>query len=264
MSPTDSIPNRRTYSYGAPSTSMLVNLDLARALVLMGSLVLAFAFMLSGQLPLGLFAIASGAALVFLRPGAKPAVAWLAPITRYLTRSRRITRAVPSGELMLEAAGPLTGSSASSASHGSLKTTRRHRHKNAATWPEPLGRPDITSVKLSGGEAAAWWQGRGKRPLVSVAWMCDLPHSFPLLGHSEQERFLDAWGQVLAGTCGQGSCVRRVSVIQRQVPDASDDAKAWIDEHTSDVDMMARRDYLALIDQLGAAAATSEVLVGLT
>jgi hypothetical protein len=268
MTESTTIPERRTYTFGAPATSMLVNLDLPRAIALMGALVFAFAMMLSGQLVIALASILTGAALSFTRPGGRPAIHWIGPITGFLTRPHRSTRQLPTGELDIAlAADPRhRGSGGSGEPDDPAKRPARakRRHTNTAPWPLPLGVPNLTTVKLAGQDTAAWWHGRGKRPLVSVAWVAELPHSFPLLGRSDQERFLDAWGQVLAGTAGQGSAVRRVSVIQRQVPDASNEAQEWIAEHPSDVDMMMRKDYMELIEQMGAAAATSEVLVGIT
>lgn len=271
MSESTTIPERRTYAFGAPSTSMLVNLDLPRAITLMGALVFAFGLMLAGQLVIALGSLLIGGALAFTRPGGRPAVHWIGPITGFLTRPHRTTRPLPTGELdMAIAANPRHRRSPSPSGAGdpvgraSRPAQKRRVHTNTAAWPAPLGVPDLTTVRLAATDTAAWWHGGNKHPLVSVAWVAELPHSFPLLGRSDQERFLDAWGQVLAGTAGQGSAVRRVSVIQRQVPDASNEAQEWLAAHPSDVDMMMRKDYAELIDQMGAAAATSEVLVGIT
>jgi len=265
MSESTTIPERRTYAFGAPSTSMLVNLDLPRAITLMGALVFAFGLMLAGQLVVALGSLLIGGALAFTRPGGRPAVHWIGPITGFLTRPHRQTRPLPTGELDMAIAAHPRRQGPGDPNEPACRTTRpKRRHTNTAAWPAPLGVPDLTTVTLAATDTAAWWHGGNKRPLVSVAWVVELPHSFPLLGRSDQERFLDAWGQVLAGTAGQGSAVRRVSVIQRQVPDASNEAQEWIAAHPSDVDMMMRKDYAELIDQMGAAAATSEVLVGIT
>ena len=266
MSESTTIPERRTYAFGAPSTSMLVNLDLPRAITLMGALVFAFGLMLAGQLVIALGSLLIGGALAFTRPGGRPAIHWIGPIAGFLIRPHRQTRQLPTGELDIAlAADPRQQGRSGDPTGPACRTSRpKRRYTNAAAWPAPLGVPDLTTVRLAATDTAAWWHGGNKHPLVSVAWVAELPHSFPLLGRSDQERFLDAWGQVLAGTAGQGSAVRRVSVVQRQVPDASNEASAWIAAHPSDVDMMMRKDYAELIDQMGAAAATSEVLVGIT
>jgi len=74
MTESTTATERRTYTFGAPATSMLVNLDLPRAIALMGALVFAFAMMLGGQLVIALASMLIGAALAFTRPGGRPAI----------------------------------------------------------------------------------------------------------------------------------------------------------------------------------------------
>ncbi len=247
-----------TYAYGVPHASFFVSMDMPRAVGMITTIGLALASMMLGSMiAAGLVAIA-GALLVFLRPAGLPVVSWFGPFLSYLGRPRSDRDPHPLG-----AAAPDFGDGDASPSAETPRRSPRKR-KNRARWPAPLGILDLTTETVGGHEAAVCWSGSKRRPLASVAWLSELPQPFGLLDFSEQDRLLAGWGRVLAGTAAQGSAVTKVSVIQRQVSDLSTEATSWIEAHPSDVEHSMRADYMAMIEQIGAAAARSEVLVGLT
>jgi len=245
----------RTYHFGAPATSMLVSLDAARAITLMASLVVGALALVGGQIAIAAVVMVGGTVMVLVRPAGVPLVHWAGPLVRYAARPRRQTESWPAGQVAAVAAPERT------------QDTRpaRRRHRNPVRWPQPLNTPHVGTQEVFGEPAGVLRRPAGsKMMLTTVLWRVELPQSFPLLAASDQVRLLDAWGGVLASAASRKSPVRRVSVVHRQVPDASNEARAWATAHASDADLDARRDYLAMIDQIGAAAATSEVIVGLT
>jgi len=142
---------------------------------------------------------------------------------------------------------------------------KRRESINKMAWPPPIGLANITPIPVRSGLAGGWTRNSNGRKLVTVCWQAELRQPFILLDTSDQERFLNSWGQVLASTCADGSNVVCISTMHRQVPDRSSDDLEWMQEHMSQAaDQYLLDDYFAMREQIGAAAATAEVIVGLT
>jgi hypothetical protein len=82
--------------------------------------------------------------------------------------------------------------------------------------------------------------------------------AFILRDAAEQERALDAWGDVLASTARDGSPVRRIQWIEQTLPEADDEMHAYFESHRDrDIpeDSDHHRSYVELLN--GAASAPS-------
>ena len=245
---------RVSYQFGAIPTSLWQSLDPLRGGVFMISMLITIVSVMSHALPLAIIVSVLGTGLVFIRIANKPLIGWVMPIGSYLTTSTKGRNPIPAASIALHE------------KHLSERQTNKPRKRiNKARWPMPINHPDVKDVQLRSGMAGAWCRGKGKGMLMTICWDAELRQPFVLMDESDQVRFLSSWGQVLGATCSDGSTISCVSVMQRQVPDVKDDDKLWMEQHISDnVDQAILRDYIAMREQIGSAAAASEIVVGLT
>jgi hypothetical protein len=250
--------NRTTYHFGDIPLGLWESMTITRAVTLGVTLGLSLIFLMSHAVMIGVLVALFGFSLVFFRYRKVALIDWVLPLSSYMASAKMQSNDIPMGSLDLDLVNEKEGKKP--------PTQRKKREKiNKMAWPSPIGLANITPVPVRSGLAGGWTRVAHGSKYITVCWQAELRQPFILLDTSDQERFVNAWGQVLASTCADGSDVVCISTMHRQVPDKSSDDLEWMQEHMSrNADNYLLDDYFAMRDQIGAAAATAEVIVGLT
>jgi hypothetical protein len=87
---------------------------------------------------------------------------------------------------------------------------------------------------------------------------------FALSSRADQDRSLARWGDVLSSFCSESSTVSRIVVSEHAGPADLTASRRWIAANAAAASEQVRRDYDALLDDIGQRAAAHDALITLT
>lgn len=150
--------------------------------------------------------------------------------------------------------------------HTLRRLTGRHAYRHTCpgtgetSLPAVLARCRVVAIPSSGGQVGAVREGAVLTGVLEVR-----PAAFLLLDHSERERRVAGWGQILAGLAARGSVVSRVQWVERTAEQPVDELGAWFAEHARlEVTHPAVASYVALLEDAGPASVGHQILVAVS
>ena len=127
--------------------------------------------------------------------------------------------------------------------------------------PPELSGIELLSVPYGGSEVGVMRDAKAGTYTIAMAVRGS---AFIMRDSAEQERALDAWGDVLASTARDGSPVRRIQWLEQTAPEAGDDLLAHFEAHRDravPVDSDLFRSYVELLEGAAPASTEHEVFV---
>jgi hypothetical protein len=127
--------------------------------------------------------------------------------------------------------------------------------------PPELAGLELLSVPYGGSEVGVMRDAKAGTYTIAMAVRGS---AFIMRDSAEQERALDAWGDVLASTARDGSPVRRIQWLEQTAPEAGDDLLAHFEAHRDravPVDSDLFRSYVELLEGAAPASTGHEVFV---
>lgn len=240
-----------TYDFGVPpEKGVLLGLSLAQAAPLLGGVLLS-AFMLSRHAPVPIAVLpgACGVAVGFLRIRSERVLAWVPILATHLMLGREWSAPLPSGRLDL---GPRAAGKTS-------KHPRRADRRATRRLPSELGLTRLVSEGATGLVA----EERARRQVLTMVLRVRGRSAFLLLPRDEQVRQLASWGGLLAELAGAAESYEALSWVERQVPDLSDEARAWMEIHAKGPAGRVE-DYRAVVEAIDSVSSTHEVYLAAT